>query len=167
MPAGARPHVTEDPAFAAMLQRATPTLRGFVRRLAASDADADDVLQETLTKVWRLRASFDPNHDGEAWLRQAAFRTFCDHRRRRQRQCTRSFEQEPTAPAVPCDAELRDEVQRRLRDLPTVERELLLGFHRDGLSLNELAVRHALPVNTVKSHLHRARRRLQEPHDAT
>ena len=148
--------------FAALLQQHRHRLLGFLRRLCGANADAEDVLQETLAKVWRLRASFDPDGNAEGWLLQAAFRTFCDHRARRRRAVPGSATEPDAlpAPSAPCAVELRDEVARTLAALPAIERELLLGFHRDGLSLRELAERHALPVNTVKSHLHRARQRL-------
>lgn len=159
-----RPMTTEafETRFAALLQQHRERLLGFLRRLCGANADAEDVLQETLAKVWRLRASFDPDGNAEGWLLQAAFRTFCDHRARRRRVVAGSATEPDAlpAPSAPCPVELRDEVARSLAALPAIERELLLGFHRDGLSLRELAERHALPVNTVKSHLHRARQRL-------
>lgn len=153
----------DDQQFSAFLHEQTAALRAFVRRLCGNDADADDVLQESLTKVWKLRASFDPRQNGRAWLQRAAFRVFCDNRARRRQQPPSSDALQATpAPLTPCPTELRDEVRHRLAALPKLEQALLLGFHRDELSLKELAARHDLPVNTVKSHLHRARRRLDQ-----
>lgn len=132
-----------------------------LRRLCGDDAE--DVVQETLTKAWRLRQGFDAEQNGEGWLVRAAFRTLCDHRARQQR---RRDQQSPAAePAAPVTAnalEVREEVARLLQSLPVLERELLVDFHAHGLSLRELAERHALPLNTVKSRLHRARARLAE-----
>ncbi len=166
MTEAAVPHRTDDAAFAAFLQAQHARLLQFLRRLCGTDAE--DVLQETLAKVWRLRHGFDAAQNGEAWLLQAAFRTFCDHRARgRRAPPTLSADADPPAPAHACPIELRDEVSRCLRGLPPIERDLLLGFHAHGLSLRELAERHHLPLNTVKSHLHRARQRLQaRPEDA-
>ncbi len=162
MPAGIVSPTVDDAAFAAFLQSAEPAARQMLRRLCASAIDADDVLQETLAKVWRLRATFDPGRNGAAWLQQAAFRCFCDHRRRQQRQPRTNGAAETTLAPDPADATaIREEVQHRLAALPPLERELLLGFHAAGRSLRELAQDHGLPVNTVKSHLHRARQRLQ------
>lgn len=162
----------DDATFTALLQRATPQLRSFVRRLCgpARVADADDVVQEALARAWRHRGSFDPSldrrlpetHLGGAWLQRVAFRVFCDLRSRDRRHPATipELHREP-APTRPCTTELRDEVQHKLAGLPELERTLLLGFHRDGLSLRDLGAHHGLPVNTVKSHLHRARQRLQ------
>lgn len=155
-------HTAQDDALARLIEASRPRLRAFLVRLCGDDAD--DVLQETCAKVWRLRDSYDPDQNGEAWLLQAAFRCFCDHRARGRRQVPT----EPSAEAAPappraCPVELRDELQRCLATLAPIERELLLGFHRDHLSLRELAARHELPLNTVKSHLHRARARMEEP----
>jgi RNA polymerase sigma-70 factor (ECF subfamily) len=149
----------DEAAFAALLQQHRARVLAFLQRLCGRDAE--DVLQETLVKVWRLRASFDAGRNGEAWLLQAAFRTFCDHRARLRREAPAGADAALLpAPSAACALELRDEVRRCLAELPEVERALLLGFHAHGLSLRELAARHALPLNTVKSHLHRARQRL-------
>ncbi len=153
---------TEDQAFAAMLQRMTPAVRAFLLRLCGQASDADDLVQETLAKVWRHRATFDASRNGEAWLLQAAFRCFCDHHRRRQRAPAAAVDPEvAAAPTAPCAVELRDELQHRLRRLDPLAQALLIGFHRDGRSLRDLAAAHALPLGTVKSLLHRARLRLQ------
>lgn len=163
MPTGTEPETDADAHFAAFLARSEPALRGFLRRLCGSETDADDVHQETLAKVWRLRSGFDPAGNGTAWLLQAAFRCFCDHRARRARRRPHGDGVDAlAAPPEPCAAELRDEVERRLAPLSPLERALLLGFHAHGRSLKDLAGEHGLPLNTVKSHLHRARRRLQE-----
>ncbi len=163
MSPGTLQRTVDDAEFAAFLQSAEPAARQFLRRLCASVADADDVLQETMAKVWRLRASFDGRQNGEAWLLQAAFRCFCDQRRGQQRQ------PRPAADLMlglttrpPCLAELRDELEQRLAVLEPSARALLLAFHRDGRTVQQLAVAHDLPVNTVKSMLHRARLRLAE-----
>ncbi len=160
MRSAALPRPIDDATFTTFLQASMPAVRQFLRRLCACEADADDVLQETLAKVWRLRASFDARQNCASWLMQAAFRCFCDHRQRpRSREPAGDAAATP-APATPCATELRDELHHRLLLLSPLERALLLGFHGDGRSLRELAAQHGLPVNTVKSHLHRARLRL-------
>lgn len=162
MPVGAVPPPVDDATFAAFLQHHEGAIRGLLRRLCSSTPDVDDVLQDTLTKVWRLRATFDPRQNGIAWLQQAAFRSFCDHRRRQRRTPpSHACHDALAAPEVPLAIDGRDEIRHRLNALTVLERELVVAFHAHGRSLRELAAAHAMPLNTVKSHLHRARRKLQ------
>ena len=155
------PEQRTDDAFAAFLELSRGRVLRFLRRLCA--ADAEDVLQETLAKVWRYRASWDPEQNGEGWLLRAAFRCFVDWRRRRDRAPTASDRVVRTTMEHPaCTIETREELERALARLLPLEKALLLGFHAEGHSLAELAREHALPINTVKSHLHRARKKLSE-----
>jgi RNA polymerase sigma-70 factor, ECF subfamily len=157
------PAPLDDATFTQLLQQAMPGLTMFVRRLCGTATDADDVLQETLAKVWRLRASYDPSRGGDAWLLQAAFRCFCDHRKRQRAVPAPCGDLvHGVARRDACALELRDELRHRLAALDPFARTLLLAFHQDGRSLQDLAQLHRMPVNTVKSHLHRARQRLAE-----
>lgn len=154
------PGPAADAAFAELLQAQQARLMALLRRL--SPHDADDLLQEALARAWRYRQRCDLQHNPAGWLLQTAFRTFLDHRQR-QRHIVAADDASVQAAGrqPPCAAELRDELERSLRPLLPIERALLLGFHKEQLSLQQLAQRHALPLNTVKSHLHRARQRLQ------
>jgi RNA polymerase sigma-70 factor (ECF subfamily) len=58
--------------------------------------------------------------------------------------------------------EHRDELLRVLAPLSDVERDVLVRFHGRGETVQELALALQLPEGTVKSHLHRARRKLAE-----
>jgi RNA polymerase sigma-70 factor (ECF subfamily) len=46
--------------------------------------------------------------------------------------------------------------------LPEIQRSILLLFHQDEQTLLEIGTMLELPVNTVKSHLFRARRKLKD-----
>lgn len=153
------PDRTTDEAFAALLQLHRPRMLALLRRLCPTDAE--DLLQETVAKVWRLRAGCELHGNVAGWLLQAAFRSFLDHRQRRRRDIVADTDSVQAASAeLPCAAELRDELERGLQRLSPLQRALLLGFHQEQLSLQQLARRHRLPLNTVKSHLHRARQLL-------
>lgn len=158
-----------DPAFENLLSATESRVRAFLRRLADSDADADDALQECFVRAWRSRDRFDARRGSfPAWIMRIAFHSFLDLRDAQKRAPRLLGDgdvdiedfRESTARDNTC-IEDREEVEARLETLRDVERDVLLRFHRDGESIEEIASRVGLPRGTVKSHLHRARARLR------
>ena len=150
----------DDASFASLLEQARPRVLAFARRLCGSDADAEDVTQATMERAWRYRGSCDPSGRSVSWLFRTAFNSFVDLRKRRA-QGPRPLDESHDRSFEPqCRTELRDEIDHALRHLAPVERLLLVAFHRDGRSVRELAELYGMSVNTIKSHLHRARRKL-------
>jgi RNA polymerase sigma-70 factor (ECF subfamily) len=148
----------EDP-FAVSLSAEAPRVRSYLARLIPR-TEVDDLVQETLTRAWRYRAGFDSGKELGPWLRATALRVALDHRARKQREpATAGLEQEPVARPVDSADEL-EEVGALLARLDATEREVLVRFHRLGHGVAEIAAALRLPVGTVKSHLHRARRKL-------
>jgi RNA polymerase sigma-70 factor (ECF subfamily) len=143
--------------FARRLAEAAPRLVRFARRLCGRADGADDLCQDTARRALERRDRYDPSRPIVPWLCRVAFRLWLDRRAR----ITTSVAPESLADRSrdPSEAlRLREAVAR----LPRIERELLVGFHVRGDSIAELASRFAMPENTVKSHLHRARRRLAD-----
>jgi RNA polymerase sigma-70 factor (ECF subfamily) len=145
-----------------------PALRAFAQALvgrSGSAADADDLAQEALARAWRSRARFDAARALQPWLRATAVRAWIDLRRRsaRRAEVEASRGLETAAHAEPARPFEEDEsLARLLADLAPLEREVLLRFHRQGEPVSAIAAALGLPVGTVKSHLHRARRKLAE-----
>lgn len=136
-------------------------------RYAASLCDdlalARDAAQDAwMTVTRRLRRLEDPRAF-RSWLYHAVRWRTLDLIRRRQRRAETSIDD-----VDPCQlaAEGSDRVRRMTLDvaldtLPAIERETVELFYRRGLALREIAHVHAVPVGTVKSRLHRARKQLQ------
>lgn len=139
-----------------------PRLRGFLRRLGGRPVpDVDDLVQESLARALRYRESFDGRRALWPWLRRTAFRVFLDQRERDQRPSGPEAAPVEELPVRDVDrAAQREEVRRLLAPLSTVEREVVVRFHRDGQSVAAVGRELGLPEGTVKSHLHRARRKL-------
>jgi len=139
-----------------------PRLRAFLGRVTGRPrVDVDDLVQESLARALRFRGSFDTARPLWPWLKRTAFRVFLDQR-------TREHSAPRSAPAEPDEQGAwdqdqvgqRDELRALLAQLTGTEREVLVSFHRDGRSVAEIAQTLGMPAGTVKSHLHRARRRL-------
>ena len=66
----------------------------------------------------------------------------------------------PTAQAVLERRELQAAVDALLEELPPAERAVLVLFHQEERRYDEIAAVLDVPVNTVRTHLHRGRSRL-------
>lgn len=141
-----------------------PGLLGFLRRLLGREAaEADDLGQEVAARALTYRGAFEAGRPLGPWLRRTALRVVIDHRTRVSRMPAGAEQAQERADPASSPAErsaLRDEVEHLLGQLSEIERRVLLLFHRDGASTAEIARDLDLPVGTVKSHLHRARRQL-------
>jgi RNA polymerase sigma-70 factor (ECF subfamily) len=60
------------------------------------------------------------------------------------------------------DLELRDRLSKAIEQLPVPFQLLVNGHYLEGLRYEDLAAGLGLPMGTVKTHLHRAKRRLRE-----
>jgi RNA polymerase sigma-70 factor, ECF subfamily len=135
-------------------------------RLAGSDADAKDLVQEALLRVRRGLETYTPGAL-EAWLARIVTNVFLDEVRRQRRRPTVAFPEQPDTVLPPSAAAdeageaLSDEVQHALAALPDEFRVAVVLCDVVGLSYDEIAAAQGIPVGTVRSRIHRGRRLLR------
>ena len=135
-------------------------------RLAGSDADAQDLVQESLIRIRRGLETFTPG-SLEAWLARIVTNVFLDEVRRKRRRPTVALPEQPDLvlpPSVAADEAseaLSDEVQRALAALSEEFRTAVVLSDVVGLSYDEIAGAQGIPVGTVRSRIHRGRRLLR------
>jgi RNA polymerase sigma-70 factor (ECF subfamily) len=135
-------------------------------RLAGSDADAQDLVQESLIRIRRGLETFTPG-SLEAWLARIVTNVFLDEVRRKRRRPTVALPEQPDLvlpPSVAADEAseaLSDEVQRALAALSEEFRTAVVLSDVVGLSYEEIAGAQGIPVGTVRSRIHRGRRLLR------
>lgn len=152
----------ERDAFDELIDRYADRLRGHVRRVAASNAEADDLVQETWLRVIRgLPGLRDPARV-RSWLFGIAHRVLVDRLRTRYAEPA-AVDVAPLADARNLlDEEIRrDQIERGLEVLAPIDREVVVLFYLEQFTLSEVAEAVGVPVGTVKSRLHRARRRMR------
>lgn len=161
---GGLPSDALDAAFGAALATITAALRAYARGLTGSAVDADDLVQETMLRCWRARASFLPGTNLVAWARAVMRNGFISGRRRARFHVELSSDAFERLAGVPGGqeqtVELRD-VRWALSKLSHDHREAVL-LASEGLSIEEAASRLDIPEGTVKSRVARGRRRLRE-----
>ena len=103
-----------------------------------------------------------------SWLRRAVFK-HCDRMTRRRQVATIPLEEAPQLSShepAPDDAtaarEMKDSVNRTIQSLPESERAVTALFYIGGYSQSEIGAFLEIPVKTVKSRLHTARKKLRE-----
>jgi len=135
--------------------------------IVGDEADARDATQETFIAAWRrIRELRDPDRF-DAWLQRIAVNSARMTLRARGRRLVREIPAgDVAALAMAADratAERSDAdiLATALDTLPTDQRTILVLHHLEGHGVAELAEILAIPVGTVKSRLHTARRALE------
>lgn len=127
---------------------------------------AADVVQNIWLRVLRAFPSLRDPARLRPWLFGIARRALMDRLRRQYASAAEVSLDETEGATVEAAEGATDGALERLHDtlsaMPIIEREVLVLFYLQELSLAQLADVLALPVGTVKSRLHRARRMLRD-----
>jgi RNA polymerase sigma-70 factor (ECF subfamily) len=159
----------DEPAFRLLARRYAGRAVSLARRITGNDADAEEVVQEALLRVWT---------NAPRWRPLAAFRTWfyrvvlnlCLSRRRRAPFVPLEAAGDPPDPSADVAAVAeRDETERRIAaaigDLPDRQRAAIVLTYHEGLSNAETAAILETSVSSVEALLVRAKRTLREKLD--
>jgi RNA polymerase sigma factor (sigma-70 family) len=161
----------QDPdAFAALFDRHAAGVHRYAARRLGTQL-ADDVMAETFAVAFQRRHSYDVARlDARPWLFGIATNLMRTHRRteaRRWRALAREaagVQDESVADAVAARVTaqaVRRELTETLARLPARQRDVLLLYAWEELDYGQIAIALAVPIGTVRSRLHRARKALQ------
>lgn len=149
-------------------------------RMTRSEADAEDLVQETYIRAFRFREQFTPGTNLKAWLFRILTNTFINQYRRKaaRPQSTELGDVDesilyrhmrdiapasasPDPEALVVDNTVSSEVKAALEELPEKFRTTVL-LDVEGFSYKEIAETLDIPIGTVMSRLHRGRKFLQK-----
>jgi len=156
-------------ALGVLYDRHERNVRGFVIHLGCAHGDVDDVVQTTFLQVHRAARGFDGRATPRAWLLGLAANVVRRHRRSMARWIRRivafAAEGEHREPMTPEDSLEIDEdvrrVQRGLEKLSEQKRAVFVLVVLQGVRGEEAAAALGIPVATVWTRLHHARRELR------
>lgn len=166
-------HAGDARAIEALLTKHENSVYRFGLRMCGNEADARDVLQETLLAAYRNLASFRGDSKLSTWLYQIA-RSFCLKQRRLREGEPAKFASLDDGPArhVAEDVtgtdtrtharQVSEVIQAAIGTLPEDHREALVLRDVEGLSAEEAAEVAGVEVGALKSRLHRARLALKQ-----
>jgi RNA polymerase sigma-70 factor (ECF subfamily) len=156
-------------AFAALFDRYASKVKGYLIRLGARGAQAEDLAQDAMVAIWRRAGSFDPTKaKASTWIFVIARNAWIDRlRRERVELAYRSSldMSEESDEERPDDAVERvqtgAQMQAALALLSEEQRQVVqLSFFEDRPH-SEIAARLSLPLGTVKSRLRLALMKLR------
>ncbi|MGQ0525182.1 MAG: sigma-70 family RNA polymerase sigma factor [Betaproteobacteria bacterium] len=161
-------------------------LHGVARRLSGNDADAEDLVAETIARAWKALDTLESESAFRSWLFRILNNTFISETRRASaRPRTESIHGEETETDEVefslfeqmhqpfllwfdnpeqefLDKLLREDLDRALAMLPEHYRIVVILSDLEEFNYTEIAGMLGIPIGTVRSRLARARRSLQK-----
>jgi RNA polymerase sigma-70 factor (ECF subfamily) len=159
----------DQAAFLELYERYRAPIFRFAYRLLNSIELAEDITHDCFLNVIRKAGNFNPELGSlRTYLYAAARNLALKHFRDSGRETTLDeLELEPHIPVRQqplrrlLDAELVIKVQEAVANLPLLQREALVLFEYEGLSLSDIATITGVDVGAVKARLFRGRKRLK------
>jgi RNA polymerase sigma-70 factor, ECF subfamily len=160
----------DEAAFLVLYQRHRDAVFRFAYRLTGSSVAAEDVTHDCFLSLIKAPTRFDPSRaELRTYLFAAARNLSFKHLRPRDEQLAlEELTVEPSGPEAEqplrqlLKEELSAEVQKAVASLPPLQREALVLFEYEELSLAEIALVTGTETGVVKSRLHRARGKLRQ-----
>lgn len=145
----------------------------FALRLAGSDADARDLVQEAFARAFEHRDRYDASRPFDAWLCRILHNIYLDGVRRQEHKLNVSLDapvpedagsweeaiagrdEDPSEQAVRRESQAL--MQRALESLPLQYRAAVMLCDVDGLSYEQIGEIMSCPAGTVRSRIHQGR----------
>lgn len=166
---------TKSTGFDQLLRPHMERLYRLAFRLAGNKAEAEDLFQDVLTKIYVRLDDLISIEEPGSWLSRVMYNHFIDNRRKYARQRLLMVEEGGlpgnTVDSLPGDASPEREAERgdniirleaALAELSDDHRLVVLLHDSEGYKLEEIQSITGDPVGTIKSRLHRARARLRD-----
>lgn len=158
-------------AFAALFEHFAPRIKAFMKRSGASEANAEELAQETMLAVWRKAVLFDPQSAGAAgWIFTIARNLRIDFHRRESRggmveasdvEIEFQIDDSPQPDCILATSQSEDRVRSALTKLSDDQMRVVeLSFFEEKAHA-EIAQILGIPLGTVKSRLRLAMTRLR------
>ncbi len=160
-------------AFEELVRLYQNRIYNFVYRIVYERETAEDLAQETFIRAFKNLAGIDVNLSFKSWLYKVAVNLTNDYLKEKYARYQFEDFRDLTNP----EFELKDEasaarikkavfLEEGLRRIDAKYRAVLLLYFKEGFSYKEIAYKLDLPLNTVRTHLKRAKTALKKAIEA-
>jgi RNA polymerase sigma factor (sigma-70 family) len=153
-------------------------LANFAYYLTQDEADADDLVQDTLLKAYKAIETYEEGTNAKAWLFRIMKNTFINEYKRKKRRGYQvdyeeigAYHDEEDNTNLTSYTDLRselfgnmmgDEMMNAINELPIQYRTIMILCYVEDFQYEELAAIFDIPIGTVRSRLSRARASLKD-----
>ena len=145
-------------------------------RLTGSREHVDDLAQEVFLRLYRALPNFRGDSLVTTYLYRITVNVAQNEWKRRKRADrplvsmsdeTSAWEERLEHPDRNAEQQMEERefrlrVEEQLRELSEVERTVLVLYHQEELSYEQIAAALNMPIGTIRTHLHRGRKKLRE-----
>lgn len=161
-----RAQAGDQDAFAELVERHEAMVYSLAFHFFNDRSRAEEVAQDVFLQLYRNLASIETESHVLFWLRQVTTRRCIDHvRRSRMKAVSLDDAGELRAVDRVADPFLDRLLKKFIHELPDVQRAVVTLRYQEDLDPSEICRIVGMPVNTVKSHLHRALQALRKKLD--
>lgn len=149
-----------------LTRRHTGRLMGLALRMAPSRAAAEDLVQDTMLRLWRFAPNWEKTGTVAAWTNHVLRNLAIDAARKSARQQTDGLDGvDPVDPAPDAAQNMLQNTRRAalrevLNDLPARQAQAFIARHLDGASNAEIAQDMGISVEATESLIARAKRQI-------
>lgn len=159
----------DRPALETLLGDVQPALHRYLLGLIRDRSSADDVLQETLVRIYRKLRWLDDPALFRPWAYRIASREAFRFLARRQKTQARDADEAllDDVPGPAPDPPAPGDLERLIEHASPASRAVLLLHYQDDLTIDEIAAVLGIPAGTVKSRLAYGLQRLRQATEKT
>lgn len=151
-------------AFELLVRRYQTKVHAFIQRRVRSP-DVDDIVQETFINLYKSIDRVDVTKPFRSYLFTIARNETVNFFRSRKLHVsidTMEVESDESIEGQYVKYERHAHILDAIRKLPQKYTDILHAYYIDDLSYKEIATKLVLPINTVRTHLKRAKKKIQE-----
>jgi RNA polymerase sigma-70 factor (ECF subfamily) len=180
-----RGDLTSPEAFEALVREHQALVFRTLTRFTGTGAHVEDLAQEVFLRLYKALPYFRGDSTMSTYLYRITFNVAQDEWKRRKRERTHiaaepAMEEDESSwienfagdalageharspEQRMVDAEMQLSIESALSELSEVERAVLVLYHQEECSYEGIAAALELPINTVRTHMHRGRKKLGE-----
>ena len=147
----------------------SPRIKGYIMKLGAEESMAEEIVQETMTTIWRKSDTYDPKNAGAStWIFTIARNKRIDRLRKDGKKLSNLIDPslQPQSEKMPdenlIDKEIKAEFSLILKKISPDQAKIIKAAYYEGKTHKEISDEIKIPLGTVKSRVRLALKHIKD-----